>query len=182
MLSFQTPRSRSAFELASQGVRSGAGHPGAYTVDEDVTPWSSSSPPPPAALPLSQRTPSSRWRNPALCADDGYFGPVSTCRAFDLTLRFESSILSLLPNAIFELIALGLIAFTVISRRRYIQLSIDRAACGHQRDDGANLLALLHLALMVALLVLAPRICLASRLPRIGTLVVPALVLETSSA
>lgn len=119
----------------------------------------------------------------AFCADDGHFGPVSTCRAFDFTLRFESGILSLLPNAIFEIGALGLIIFTLISRRRYVQLSTGRTACSQNRDGGSVLLAVLHLALMVTLLALADRM-----LPGIDTttglhtLLVPSLALEMFSA
>lgn len=121
--------------------------------------------------------------HPAFCANDGHFGPVSTCRAFDFTIRFESSILSLLPNAIFEFIAIGLVLTTVLSRRRYIQLSTDRPVCIPHRDGGSILLALLHLALLVVLLVLATR-----SLPGIttstglDTLLLPSIALETFSA
>ena len=118
----------------------------------------------------------------AFCADDGRFGPVSTCRAFDFTLRFESSILSLLPNAIFQVVALSIITFTLLARRRYIQLATDRPICVQHRDGGAILLASLHLALMVALLALAPRLLPGVTSNGSGTLVMPALALETFSA
>lgn len=113
----------------------------------------------------------------AFCGDDGRFGPVSTCRAFDFTLRFESSILSLLPNALFASIALGLILYTLLSRRRYVQLSAVRPACVQHRDGGGILLALLHVALVVTLLSLA-----SQNLHEQGTLLVPSLALETLSA
>lgn len=119
----------------------------------------------------------------AFCANDGHFGPVSTCRAFDFTLRFENSILSLLPNAVFVLIAFGIVAHTVLKRRRYIQLATDPPVCVQHRDGGIILLALLHLALMVVVLGLA-----AHQLPGItssvgiATLLLPSLVLETLSA
>lgn len=117
------------------------------------------------------------------CPNDGQFGPVSNCRAFDFTLRFQSSIFQLLPNVIFQDITVGLIVFTLLSRRRAIQIATDRSACVHNRDGGSILLALLHLALMVALLALAP-----SLLPGVttssgfDTLVMPALAFETFSA
>ncbi len=115
--------------------------------------------------------------NTAFCRDDGRFGPVSTRRAFDFTLRFESSILSLLPNALFASIALGLILYTLLSRRRYVQLSAVRPACVQHRDGGGILLALLHLALVITLLGLA-----SQHLHEHGTLLLPSLALETLSA
>ncbi|KAJ9478158.1 putative Metal resistance protein YCF1 (putative) [Pseudozyma hubeiensis] len=120
---------------------------------------------------------------PIFCADDGRFGPVSTCRAFDFTLRFESSILFLLPNAIFELVSLGLIVWTLLSSRRYIQLPVDRGStCMHRRDGGAILLAVVHLALVVALLAMAPRVLPGVPSSSLDTLVMPSLVFEAFSA
>ncbi|TKY87148.1 hypothetical protein EX895_003825 [Sporisorium graminicola] len=121
--------------------------------------------------------------HPTFCPNDGQFGPVSNCRAFDFTIRFQSSIFQLLPNAIFQAIAVGTIGYTLLSRRRAIQIpTTDRLACVQHRDGGSILLALLHLALVVALVALAP-----SHLPGVttsgfGTLIMPALALETLSA
>lgn len=119
----------------------------------------------------------------AFCANDASFGPVSTCRSFDFTLHFESSILSLLPNAIFVLIALGLILWTLLSRKRYIQLSTDcRSTCFQNRDGGAILLALAHMTLMVTLAVLASRLLPGVASSSLNTLVLSSFVLETISA
>ncbi|KAM0755999.1 P-loop containing nucleoside triphosphate hydrolase protein [Meredithblackwellia eburnea MCA 4105] len=40
-----------------------------------------------------------------ICSNDGTFGPVSNCRAFDFTITFEFFILSILPSALFILLA-----------------------------------------------------------------------------
>ncbi|CBQ71964.1 related to ABC transporter [Sporisorium reilianum SRZ2] len=116
------------------------------------------------------------------CPNDDLFGPVSSCRAFDFTLRFQSCIFQLLPNAIFQTIAVGLIVFTLLSRRRAIQIATDRSACVQNRDGGSILLALLHLALMVTLLALAPSLLPGVTSCSFDTLVMPALALETFSA
>ncbi|KAI3478677.1 hypothetical protein L1887_59314 [Cichorium endivia] len=72
---------------------------------------------------------------------------------------------------------LALILYTLLSRRRYVQLSAVRPACVQHRDGGAILLALLHLALVITLLGLA-----SQNLHEHGTLLLPSLALETLSA
>ncbi|KAJ1028587.1 hypothetical protein NDA16_001753 [Ustilago loliicola] len=89
----------------------------------------------------------------------------------------------MLPNAIFELLALGIFVHTLLKRRRYIQLATERPVCVQHRDGGIVLLALFHLVLVLVLLGLA-----AHRLPGIAsstglaTLVLPSLALEALSA
>ncbi|KAF7342250.1 P-loop containing nucleoside triphosphate hydrolase protein [Mycena venus] len=47
----------------------------------------------------------------AACSNDDTFGPVSDCRTFDFTIRFESYILSVIPSAALIVLGLGRIFY-----------------------------------------------------------------------